>query len=234
MRRLRAGAREAACCAVGAPGARDELTPASPPARSGRSVGRGARRAQPSPRSPAAPRARAARQQRRRRLRRAGGGPRAGGERAEPGGARGTKPAGHQRAELRPVGLRVSWMSFLLTEQEVKWTLTHRSHLSIRVFSNDSTRRMMWPKYWSFSFSISPSSEHPGLSYPSPRSGPAAERSNPTSKEWQLCGHRRAERSYSTFKVRRGDLLQVSGVCVFLGIYPFQVSYTIYQHIFFS
>ena len=28
--------------------------------------------------------------------------------------------------------------------------------------------------------------------------------SNPTSKEWQLCGHRRAERSYSTFKVRRG------------------------------
>ena len=33
----------------------------------------------------------------------------------------------------------------------------------------------------------------------------AAERSNPMSKEQQLCGHRRAERSYSTFKVRRGD-----------------------------
>ena len=31
-----------------------------------------------------------------------------------------------------------------------------------------------------------------------------AERSNPTSKEWRLCGRRRAERSYSTFKVRRG------------------------------
>ena len=34
---------------------------------------------------------------------------------------------------------------------------------SIRVFSNDSTLRMRWPKYWSFSFSISPSDEHPGL-----------------------------------------------------------------------
>ena len=34
---------------------------------------------------------------------------------------------------------------------------------SIRVFSNESTLRMRWPKYWSFSFSISPSSEHPGL-----------------------------------------------------------------------
>ena len=34
---------------------------------------------------------------------------------------------------------------------------------SIRVFSNESTLRMRWPKYWSFSFSISPSHEHPGL-----------------------------------------------------------------------
>ena len=34
---------------------------------------------------------------------------------------------------------------------------------SIRVFSDESTLRMMWPKYWSFSFSISPSKEHPGL-----------------------------------------------------------------------
>src|SRR5574340_1004783 len=33
---------------------------------------------------------------------------------------------------------------------------------SIRVFSNESTLRMRWPKYWSFSFSISPSNEHPG------------------------------------------------------------------------
>ena len=35
--------------------------------------------------------------------------------------------------------------------------------LSIRVFSNESTLRMRWPKYWSFSFNISPSNEHPGL-----------------------------------------------------------------------
>ena len=34
---------------------------------------------------------------------------------------------------------------------------------SIRVFSNESTLRMRWPKYWSFSFNISPSSEHPEL-----------------------------------------------------------------------
>ena len=33
---------------------------------------------------------------------------------------------------------------------------------SIRVFSNESTHRMRWPKYWSFSFSIIPSKEHPG------------------------------------------------------------------------
>ena len=34
---------------------------------------------------------------------------------------------------------------------------------NIRVFSNESDLRIRWPKYWSFSFSISPSNEHPGL-----------------------------------------------------------------------
>ena len=34
---------------------------------------------------------------------------------------------------------------------------------SIRVFSNELTLRMRWPKYWSFSFTINPSKEHPGL-----------------------------------------------------------------------
>ena len=34
---------------------------------------------------------------------------------------------------------------------------------SIRVFSNESALRIRWPKYWSFSFNISPSNEHPGL-----------------------------------------------------------------------
>ena len=47
--------------------------------------------------------------------------------------------------------------------------LCHPFHLlppippSIRIFSNESTLCMRWPKYWSFSFSISPSNEHPGL-----------------------------------------------------------------------
>ena len=34
---------------------------------------------------------------------------------------------------------------------------------SIRVFSNESTLHIRWPKYWSFNFNISPSNEHPGL-----------------------------------------------------------------------
>ena len=34
---------------------------------------------------------------------------------------------------------------------------------SIRVFSSESVLRIRWPKYWNFSFSISPSNEHPGL-----------------------------------------------------------------------
>ena len=34
---------------------------------------------------------------------------------------------------------------------------------SIRVFSNESVLRIRWPKYWSFSFNINPSNEHPGL-----------------------------------------------------------------------
>ena len=34
---------------------------------------------------------------------------------------------------------------------------------SIRIFSSESTLHMRWPKYWSFSFSISPANEHPGL-----------------------------------------------------------------------
>ena len=42
-------------------------------------------------------------------------------------------------------------------------------------------------------------------SYPRPRSGAAAERSNLTSKEQWLCWPKRAERSYYTFKVRRGS-----------------------------
>ena len=67
-----------------------------------------------------------------------------------------------------------SWSSLRLTSIE---SVMPSSHLilccpllllppippSIRVFSNESTLRMRWPKYWSFSFSISPSKEHPEL-----------------------------------------------------------------------
>ena len=67
-----------------------------------------------------------------------------------------------------------SWSSLKLTSIE---SVMPSSHLilchpllllpsippSIRVFSNESTLRMRWPKYWSFSLNISPSNEHPGL-----------------------------------------------------------------------
>ena len=67
-----------------------------------------------------------------------------------------------------------SWSSLRLTSIE---SVMPSSHLilcrpllllpsippSIRVFSNESTLRMSWPKYWSFSFSIIPSKEIPGL-----------------------------------------------------------------------
>ena len=41
--------------------------------------------------------------------------------------------------------------------------LLHSHFPRIRVFSNESILHIRWPKYWSFSFSISPSNEHPGL-----------------------------------------------------------------------
>ena len=67
-----------------------------------------------------------------------------------------------------------SWSSLRLTSIEVVMPSSHlilRRPLlllppippSIRGFSNESTLLMRWPKYWSFSFSIIPSKEHPGL-----------------------------------------------------------------------
>ena len=52
----------------------------------------------------------------------------------------------------------------------------------------------------------------PGGATPRLRSGAAADWSNPTSKEWWLHGHRRAERSYFVFKVRRGGGKEISFV----------------------
>ena len=56
---------------------------------------------------------------------------------------------------------------------------------SIRVFSNESTLRVRWPKYWCFSFSIIPSKEHPGLiffrmDFGSPYSPRDSQESSPT------------------------------------------------------
>ena len=70
--------------------------------------------------------------------------------------------------------ITISWSSLRLTSIE---SVMPSSHLilsrpllllppippSIRVFPNESTLLMRWPRYWSFSFSISPSNEHPGL-----------------------------------------------------------------------
>ena len=60
-------------------------------------------------------------------------------------------------------------MSIELVMPSNNLILCHRLHLlpsifpNIRVFSNESALRIRWPKYWSFSFSIIPSKEHPGL-----------------------------------------------------------------------
>ena len=74
-------------------------------------------------------------------------------------------------------GLPVHHQLLDITQTHVHELVTPSSHLilcrpllllppippSITVFSNESTLRMRWPKYWSFNFSISPSNEHPGL-----------------------------------------------------------------------
>ena len=78
--------------------------------------------------------------------------------------------AAHQAS----LSITISWSSFKLTSIE---SVMPSSHLilccpllllppippSIRIFSSESTLWMRWPKYWSLSFSISPSKEHPGL-----------------------------------------------------------------------
>ena len=77
----------------------------------------------------------------------------------------------HARA---PLSITNSWsspklMSIRLVMPSSHLILCHPLFLlppippSIRVFSNESTLRMRWPKYWRFSFSISPSSEYSGL-----------------------------------------------------------------------
>ena len=77
-------------------------------------------------------------------------------------------------ARQASLSITTSWSSPKLTSIELVMPSSHLilcRHLllllpippSIRVFSNESTLRMRWPKYWSFSFRIIPSKEHPGL-----------------------------------------------------------------------
>ena len=77
-------------------------------------------------------------------------------------------------ARQASLSITISWSSLKRTSIE---SVMPSSHLilchsllllppippSIRVFSNESTLCMRWPKYWNFSFSIIPSKEHPGL-----------------------------------------------------------------------
>ena len=51
---------------------------------------------------------------------------------------------------------------------------------SIRIFSRESALHIRWPKYWSFSFNISPSNEHPGRTVGSPCSPRDSQESSPT------------------------------------------------------
>ena len=72
-------------------------------------------------------------------------------------------PVHHQLPE--PTQTHVHWVSDAIQPSHPLSSPSPPSLnlLSIRVFSNESTLCIMWPKYWSFSFNISPSNEHPGL-----------------------------------------------------------------------
>ena len=81
-------------------------------------------------------------------------------------------PAAHQA----PLSSTVSWsllslVSFALVILAIHLILCHPLSLlppvfpSIRVFSNELALHIMWPRYWNFSFSISPSNEYSGLIY---------------------------------------------------------------------
>ena len=82
------------------------------------------------------------------------------------------RPHGLQHARLPCPSLSPSLLRFMSIELAMPSNhlilccpllLPPSIFLSIRVFSNESVLCIRWPKYWSFSFSISPSNEHPGL-----------------------------------------------------------------------
>ena len=72
-------------------------------------------------------------------------------------------PVHHQLLEFNQT--HVHWVSDAIQPSQPLSSLLLLPSIfpSLRVFSNESALRMRWPKYWSFSFSISPFNEHPGL-----------------------------------------------------------------------
>ena len=73
-------------------------------------------------------------------------------------------PVHHQLPEFTQTHIHRSWWCHLAISYSVNpLLLLPPIPPSIGVFSNESTLLMKWPKYWNFSFSISPSIEHPGL-----------------------------------------------------------------------
>ena len=72
-------------------------------------------------------------------------------------------PVHHQLIEFTQI--HVHWVSDAMQPYHPQLPLLLLPSIfpSIRVFSNESALHIMWPKYWSFSFSISPSNEHSGL-----------------------------------------------------------------------
>ena len=70
-------------------------------------------------------------------------------------------PVHHQLLEFTQT--HVHWVSDAISSSVIPFSSCPQIPPSIRVFSNESTLLMSWPKYWSFSFSIIPSKEHPGL-----------------------------------------------------------------------
>ena len=73
-------------------------------------------------------------------------------------------PVHHQLLEFTQI--HVHWVGDAIQLSHPLWSLLPLPSIfpRIRVFSNESAVRIRWPRYWSFSFSISPSNEHSGLS----------------------------------------------------------------------
>ena len=72
-------------------------------------------------------------------------------------------PVHHQLLEFTQTRVSSRWCHPAISSSVVPFSSCPPIPPSIRVFSNESTLCMRWPKYWRFSLSISPSNEYPGL-----------------------------------------------------------------------